>query len=183
MFWLLFIIFIPAKQIYVFSLFSCHWLKVLKNRWQGFFSIFLQVGRTTFLFVKRFCIIHYYMACRSGKKNFFAHKIFFWYSIILFLSTWSFFFVLNQLLLLTWNTFSCNISTFFRHQITFCATPNFSFSTQNYFSCNAKFLLWTSFRMLCHGDIFLFSHSNRNIITCQKKNNNNKISFLCDTKI
>ena len=129
---------------------------------KGLFFHILQVVRTTFLFVKRFCIIHYYMACRSGKKKFFAHKIFFWYSIILFLSTWSTFFVLNQLLLLTWNTF-------FRHQITFCATSNFSFSTQNYFSCNAKFLLWTSFRMLCHGDIFLFSHSNRNIITCQKK--------------
>ena len=33
--------------------------------------------------------------------------------------------------------------------------------------------------MLCHGDIFLLSHSNKNIITCQKIN---KISFLCDTK-
>ena len=33
--------------------------------------------------------------------------------------------------------------------------------------------------MLCHGDIFLLSHSNRNIITCQKIN---KISFSCNTK-
>ena len=33
--------------------------------------------------------------------------------------------------------------------------------------------------MLCHGDVFLLSHSNRNIITCQKIN---KISFSCNTK-
>ena len=33
--------------------------------------------------------------------------------------------------------------------------------------------------MLCHGDIFLLSHSNKNIITCQKIN---KLSFLCGTK-
>ena len=33
--------------------------------------------------------------------------------------------------------------------------------------------------MLCHGDIFLLSHSNKNIITCQKIN---KTSFLRDTK-
>ena len=52
-------------------------------------------------------------------------------------------------------------------------------STQNYCSCNTKFLFWTSFRMLCHSDILLLSHSNKNIITCQKLN---KISFLCDTK-
>ena len=52
-------------------------------------------------------------------------------------------------------------------------------STQNYFSCNTKILFWTSFRMLCHGDIFLLSHSNKNIITCQKTN---KLSFLCDAK-
>ena len=35
--------------------------------------------------------------------------------------------------------------------------------------------------MLCHGDIFLFSRSNKNAITCQKKNKM-KISFLCDTQ-
>ena len=33
--------------------------------------------------------------------------------------------------------------------------------------------------MLCLGDIFLLSHSNKNITTCQKIN---KLSFLCDTK-
>ena len=33
--------------------------------------------------------------------------------------------------------------------------------------------------MLCHGDTFSLSYSNRNIITCQKIN---KILFSCDTK-
>ena len=33
--------------------------------------------------------------------------------------------------------------------------------------------------MLCHGHIFLLSHSNKNIITSP---NINKLSFLCDTK-
>ena len=33
--------------------------------------------------------------------------------------------------------------------------------------------------MLCHGDIFLWSHISKNIITCQKIN---KLSFLCETK-
>ena len=32
--------------------------------------------------------------------------------------------------------------------------------------------------MLCHGDIFLLSRGNKNIITCQK----NK-SFLCNKKV
>ena len=52
-------------------------------------------------------------------------------------------------------------------------------SAQNYFSCNTKILFRTLFRMLCHGDIFLLSHSKKNIITCQKTN---KLSFLCDAK-
>ena len=81
--------------------------------------------------------------------------------------------------LLTWNTFSCNINTFLSKPNYVLRNVKLFISTQNYFSCNTKFLFWTSFRMLCHGDIFLLSHSNKNIITSQKIN---KLSFLCDTK-
>ena len=72
--------------------------------------------------------------------------------------------------LLTWNTFSCNINTFLSKPNYVLCNVKLFISTQNYFSCNTKFLFWTSFRMLCHGDIFLLSHSNKNIITCQKIN-------------
>ena len=123
MFWLLFIIFIPAKQIYVFSLFSCHWLKVLKNRWQGFFSIFLQVVRTTFLFVKRFCIIHYYMACRSGKKIFFC--------------AWNIFLIQHHLVFVDMKYFFCTKSTSF-------ADMKHFFSTLNYFLCNVKLFVFNT---------------------------------------
>ena len=67
---------------------------------------------------------------------------------------------------------------FVKTKLLFVQRQNFV-STQNYLSCNAKFLFWASFRMLCHGDIFLLSHSNKNIITCKKIN---KISSWCDTK-
>ena len=93
------------------------------------------------------------------KKDFFAHKLSFWGRIILLLSTW--------ILLSTTSTCFCRI------QITFCATSNFLFQHK------MSFLFRTSLRMLCHGDIFLFSHSNKNIITCQKIN---KLSFLCNPK-
>ena len=71
-------------------------------------------------------------------------------SIILFLSTPAY--------------FLCNIKLFV--------------STQNCFSCNTKFLFWISFRMLCHGNIFLLPSCNKNTILCRKKKN----SFLCDSK-
>ena len=77
-----------------------------------------------------------------------------------------YFFVQHQHVFSTPNYFLCNVKHFV--------------STQNHFSCNTKFWFWTSFRMLCHGDIFLVSHSNKNIIMCQKIN---KVSFLCDKKI
>ena len=91
---------------------------------------------------------------------------------ILFCATSTFF-------LMTWNTFSCNINTFLSKPNYVLRNVKLFISTQNYFSCNTKFLFWTSFRMLCHGDIFLLSHSNKNIITSQKIN---KLSFLCDTQ-
>ena len=91
-----------------------------------------------------------------------------------------YFFLQHQFfLLLTWNTFLWTIITNLLTPDTFLHNVKLFVSTQNYCSCNTKFLFWTSFRMLCHSDILLLSHSNKNIITCQKLN---KISFLCDTK-
>ena len=113
------------------------------------------------------------------KKNFFCTQNNFLMQHILFLSTWNTFLCYLNFFLLIWNTFSCNINTFLSKPNYFLCNVKHFVSTQNYLSCNAKFLFWASFRMLCHGDIFLLSHSNKNIITCKKIN---KISFLCDTK-
>ena len=99
----------------------------------------------------------------------------------------------HNLVFVNIKTFLCYISFFVvdmkyffaQHQHVFVETKLLSvnvklfISTQNYFSCNSKFLFWASFIMSCHGDIFLLSHSNKNIIACQKVN---KLSFLCDTK-
>ena len=112
-------------------------------------------------------------------KNLFAHKICFWCSIILFLSTWNTFLCYINFFLLAWNTFLCNINTFLSKPNYFLCNVKLFILTQNYFSCNTKFLFCSSCIMLCHGDIFLLSHSNKNIITSQKIN---KLSFLCDTK-
>ena len=94
---------------------------------------------------------------RCCEKNFFERKICFMCSLISFLSTPAY--------------FSCNIKLFV--------------STQNYFSCNTEVLFWTLFRMLCHVDIFLFSRSNKNITTHQKKyfyvTQNINFLFLCIT--
>ena len=101
-----------------------------------------------------------------------------WRAVPVFVDV-KYFFALHQLFLLKWNTFSCNINMFLSKPNYFLCNVKHFVSTQNYFSCNAKFLFWASFRMLCHGDIFLLSHSNKNIITCKKIN---KISSWCDTK-
>ena len=111
------------------------------------------------------------------KNNFFSHKIFFWCRIILFLSTWNTFLCYINFFLLTWNTFSCTISTFLSKPNYFLCNVKLFISTQNYFSCNTKFLFWTSFEMLCHGDISLLSYSNKYIITCQKTNAQKQINF------
>ena len=89
-----------------------------------------------------------------------------------------YFLVLHQLFV-DMKYFFVQHHTFLSKQNYFLGNVKLFISTQNYFSCNTKFLFWTSFRMLCHGDIFLLSHSNKNIITCQKIN---KLSFLCGTK-
>ena len=108
------------------------------------------------------------------------YKIFFWCRIILFLSTGNTFLCnINFFFWMTWNTFLCNINTFLSTPECFLRDVKLFVSTQNYFSCNTKFLFWTSLKTLCHNDISSLSHSNKNIIMCQKIN---KISFLCDTK-
>ena len=118
-------------------------------------------------------------AVTQKNNNLFAHKIFFWCSIILFLSARNTFLCYINFLLLTWNIFSCSINMFLSKPNYFLWKVKLFISTQNYFSCNTKFLFWTSFRMLCHGDILLLSHNNKNIITWQKIN---KLSILNDTK-
>ena len=94
---------------------------------------------------------------------------FFLCSIILLLSTRNTFFVQLQL-------FFCNIKYIFeQHQLAFVDTRllflqhQAFFSTQNCFSCKTKFLFCTLSRMLYHSDMFSLSHSNKNIVTCQKK--------------
>ena len=75
------------------------------------------------------------------KYHFFAPKIFFWCNIICFCRHEILFCATSIFLLLTWNTFSCNINTFllkqyyflcksnclFQHKIIFHVTPNFCF--------------------------------------------------------
>ena len=113
------------------------------------------------------------------KKKLFCAQNNFLMQHISFLSTWDTFLCCINFFLLIWNTFPCNINTFLSKPNYFLCNVKHFVSTQNYFSCNAKFLFWASFRMLCHGDIFLLSHSNKNIITCKKIN---QISSLCNTK-
>ena len=86
------------------------------------------------------------------------HKIFFWCSIISFLSTSNTFLWYINFVLLTWNTFSCNINTFLSTPYYFLRNAKLFVSTQNYFSCNTEFLFWTSFRIFCHGDILLLDY-------------------------
>ena len=71
------------------------------------------------------------------------------------------------------------VQRFVDTRLLFVQRQTFCFNPKLLLLCNTKFFFWTLFRMLCHGDIFLLSHSNKNIITCQKIN---KLSFLCGTK-
>ena len=102
-------------------------------------------------------------------NKFFRHKILFWYSIILFLSTWNTFLWNVTFFLLRWSTFLYNINLFLSTPDYFLCNVKLFVSTQKCFSCNTRFLFWTSFKMLFHSDIFLLSRNNKNIITCQKK--------------
>ena len=80
------------------------------------------------------------------------------------------FFCRHEILFLAKSTRFC------RNQNTFCAASNFLFQHKIIFRAAPSFCFG---HRVCHGDIFLLSHSNKNIITCQKIN---KLSFLCDTK-
>ena len=87
------------------------------------------------------------------------HQLFFCRHEILFLAK-STRFCRNQ------NTFCAASNSLFQHKIIFRAAPNFCFGHR-----------------VCHGDIFLLSHSNKNIITCQKINTfifmwHKKINFV-----
>ena len=66
---------------------------------------------------------------------------------------------------------------FVETKLLFVQRQTFYFNTKLFFVQHQIFFQ-TLFRMLCHGDIFLWSHSNKNIVKCQKIN---KLSFLCDT--
>ena len=88
-----------------------------------------------------------------------------------------YFFVLHQLFFVDMKYF------FVQHEHDFVETKKlfvqhqtFYFNTKLFFVQHQIFVLNI---MLCHGDIFLWLHSNKNIITCPKIN---KLSFLCDTK-
>ena len=103
---------------------------------------------------------------------FWKKLIFFWAqniclcSIILFLLIWNTFFVQQKL---CWHetVFRATSTWFYRHQITFCATSNFFFRHKIVFRVTLIFLFGALFRMLFHGDVFLLSRSNKNVITCQ----------------
>ena len=119
------------------------------------------------------------MGHRTG-KYFFEHSVSFLCNIALFLSALIIFLCNINFFLLTWNTFSCNINLFlstqgyilhsmkllYWHKIDFRAAPSFCFG-----HCSL-------FRKLFHGDIFLLSRRNNDIIPCQKK-----IYFLWHKKL
>ena len=119
------------------------------------------------------------MARRLGKKKLSCTQNIFLMPHHLVFVNMKYFFVLHQLFFDDINTFFCNINTFLSKPNYFLCNVKRFISTQNYFSCNTKFLFWASFRMLCHDDILLLSHSNKNIIKSQKIK---KLSFLCDKK-
>ena len=64
---------------------------------------------------------------------------------------------------------------FCRHEILFLCNINLFLLTPDHILCNIKLF----FKMLCHGDIFLLSRSNKKYNHLSKKC---KISFSCDTK-
>ena len=91
----------------------------------------------------------------------------------------------HEILFYATSTFFCwhEIHYFVQHQHIFVQTKllfaqrqTFYFNTKLFFVQHQIFVLNI---MLCHGDIFLWLHSNKNIIKCPKIN---KLSFLCDTK-
>ena len=107
----------------------------------------------------------------SGKiDNFFEHEIIFLRNINLLFVDIKYFFVQPRIFLKKWFASSCNICLFLSTtDYSLCKITLFCFWHFLFFSCNTKFLFWTFFRKLHHGNIFLLSHSNKNIIKSQKK--------------
>ena len=79
------------------------------------------------------------------------------------------FFVEDKLFLVWHKTNFRAIWTCFRWHPIFLCNIKLFVSTKNCFSSNTKLLFWTLHRILCHGDIFLLSRCNKNIITCQRQ--------------
>ena len=73
--------------------------------------------------------------------------------------------------------------SFVQHEHVFVETILLFVQRQTFYSNTKLFFVQNQIFVLdiklCYGDILLLSHSNKNIITCQKIN---KLSFLCDTK-
>ena len=136
---------------------------------------FCKIFKNTFFTVHLWWLL-LWRAVRKKSNNFFVPKIVFWCSIILLLSTWNTF--LCYINFFCWHEILSRATStrFCRNKITFRATSNFLFQHKIIFRATPNFCFG---HRLCHGDIFLLSHSNKNIITSQKIN---KLSFLCDTK-
>ena len=114
---------------------------------KGYLWCAFMVKLITFFSTKYFFVQHQLVFCR--------HKI-------LFCATSTF--------LKKWFASSCNICLFLSTtDYSLCKITLFCFCHFLFFSCNNKFLFWTFFRKLHHGNIFLLSHSNKNTIRSQKK--------------
>ena len=90
----------------------------------------------------------------------------FWKKIITFLRRKYFFDAASSYFCRHETLFRATLTRFCRQQITFCVTSNFLFQHKIIFRATPNFC-FDVLKILCHGDIFLLSHSNKNIITCK----------------
>ena len=90
-----------------------------------------------------------------------------------------YFFVQHQLFFVDMkHSFVQHQHVFVDTRLLFVQHQTFTFN-KKYFSFNTKLFFLTSFRLLCHSNIFLLSHSNKILITFQKiKKNPVMESFL-----
>ena len=114
--------------------------------------------RKIFFWAQRIFFVQYRLVFVSINYFFVQHKLFF--------VDMKHFFVQHQLVFVDTRLYFAQHETFFWHKIDFRAAPSFCFG-----HCSL-------FRMLCHGDTFLLSRRNDDIIPCQKK-----IYFLWDKKL
>ena len=105
--------------------------------------------RKIFFWAQRIFFVQYRLVFVSINYFFVQHKLFF--------VDMKHFFVQHQLVFVDTRLYFAQHETFFWHKIDFRAAPSFCFG-----HCSL-------FRMLCHGDIFLLSRRNDDIIPCQKK--------------